>query len=105
MGKLGDIYDIERELAGGGMARVLVARDRALDRRIVIKTLAGDFAASVDADRFRREIRLAASLQQANIVPVLAAGDVDGMPYLHDAVRGRGESSRSTGSLWRASGA
>jgi serine/threonine-protein kinase len=81
VGNLGDIYDIERELAGGGMARVLVARDRALDRRIVIKTLAGDFAASVDADRFRREIRLAASLQQANIVPVLAAGEVDGLPY------------------------
>jgi len=63
------------------MARVFVARDRALDRRVVIKTLAGDLAASVDADRFRREIRLAASLQQANIVPVHAAGEVDGMPY------------------------
>ena len=32
-------------------------------------------------DRFEREIQLAASLQQANIVPVLAAGDVDGLPY------------------------
>lgn len=77
----GDTYSIERELVGGGMARVFVARDRALDRRVVIKTLAGDLAASVDADRFRREIRLAASLQQANIVPVHAAGEVDGMPY------------------------
>src|SRR5215468_9093551 len=32
-------------------------------------------------ERFRREIRLAASLQQANIVPVLAAGDAGGVPY------------------------
>ena len=35
----------------------------------------------VPPTRFEREIRLAASLQQANIVPVLAAGELDGLPY------------------------
>src|SRR5260221_3956580 len=63
------------------MARVFVARDVHLGRRVVIKTLAPEFAAAVSVDRFRREIRLAASLQQANIVPVHTAGDTDGLPF------------------------
>src|SRR5262245_22198533 len=63
------------------MARVFVAVDRALGRRVVIKVLSPELAASVSAQRFAREIRLAASLQQANIVPVLNAGDADGLAY------------------------
>jgi len=78
---LGDAYTLERELEGGGMSRVFVAYERTLGRRVVIKTLAPDFAAEMSAERFRREIRLAASLQQANIVPVHSAGEVDGVPY------------------------
>jgi TolB-like protein/Flp pilus assembly protein TadD len=78
---LGDSYTLERELEGGGMARVFVARDEGLGRQVVVKTLADDSGVSVSAERFRREIRLAASLQQANIVPVHSAGDVDGVPY------------------------
>src|SRR6476646_5931296 len=78
---LGKDYTIERELTGGGMSRVFVARDAALGRPVVVKMLSPDFAASVSADRFRREIRLAASLQQANIVPVLSAGESHGLPY------------------------
>jgi serine/threonine-protein kinase len=71
---LGGTYTIERELGGGGMSRVFVATDRALNRRVVIKVLSPELAAEVSTKRFAREIRLAASLQQANIVPVLAAG-------------------------------
>ena len=78
---LGDAYTLERELGGGGMSRVFLARERTLDRRVVIKILPADFAGSVSVERFRREIRLAASLQQANIVPVHSAGEVDGLPY------------------------
>ena len=78
---LGDTYTIEAELEGGGMSRVFVALDRALGRRVVIKTLSSDLSGSVSAERFRREIRLAASLQQANIVPVHSAGEVEGIPY------------------------
>jgi serine/threonine protein kinase len=74
-------YAIERELAGGGMARVFVAREMALGRQVVIKVLSPELAAELSAKRFEREIRLAASLQQANIVPVLAAGEADGVPY------------------------
>lgn len=74
-------YTIERELGGGGMSRVFVALERSLDRRVVIKVLSPELIAGVSAQRFAREIRLAASLQQANIVPVLSSGEVAGAPY------------------------
>ena len=78
---LGDRYTIERELGGGGMSQVFLARERGLSRDVVIKVLPGDLAAGVSFDRFTREIQLAASLSQANIVPLLTAGDADGVPY------------------------
>ncbi|HYC51641.1 MAG TPA: protein kinase [Gemmatimonadaceae bacterium] len=78
---LGATYDIERELGPGGMARVFVATERALGRRVVIKVLSPELAAEVSTRRFEREIRLAASLQQANIVPVLSTGETDGLPH------------------------
>ena len=63
------------------MARVFVATERALGRRVVIKVLSPELAAEVSSRRFEREIKLAASLQQANIVPVLSAGVTDGLPH------------------------
>jgi serine/threonine-protein kinase len=78
---LGTSYLIDRELGGGGMSRVFLATDRALTRRVVIKVLSPELSAEVSARRFAREIRLAASLQQANIVPVLSAGEIDGVPH------------------------
>ena len=78
---LGDAYTIERELGGGGMSRVFLATERALNRRVVIKVLPNEAAGAVSMERFRREIELAARLQQANIVPLLSAGDMGGVPY------------------------
>ena len=78
---LGSAYLLERELEGGGMSRVFLATESALARRVVIKVLSPDLAASLSAQRFTREIRLAAALQQANIVPVLTAGEADELPY------------------------
>jgi len=78
---LGDAYQIERELGGGGMSRVFVARERALGRSVVIKVLPPEMAASVNIERFRREIQLAASLQHPHIVPVHAASQVDDLFY------------------------
>ena len=48
---------------------------------MVVKILSHELAAGVSADRFEREIQTAASLQQANIVPVLTVGDTAGLPY------------------------
>jgi serine/threonine protein kinase/tetratricopeptide (TPR) repeat protein len=78
---LGAAYTVERELGGGGMSRVFVATDTRLGRRVVVKVLAPDLVASVSAERFEREIRLAARLQHPHIVPLLSAGDVNGIPY------------------------
>ena len=78
---LGDAYAIERELSGGGMSSVFVADERRLNRKVVIKLLSPELTAGVNAERFEREMQLAASLQQANIVPILAAGDAGGSPF------------------------
>ena len=78
---LRDSYHIERELGGGGLSRVFLAVERAFGRQVVIKTLAPDSAATLSAERFAREVRLVANLQQANIVPLLSAAVVGGIPY------------------------
>jgi eukaryotic-like serine/threonine-protein kinase len=78
---LGTGYALERELGGGGMSRVFVATDAALNRRVVVKLLAPELAQELSAERFAREIKLAAALQDPHIVPVLSAGESDGLPY------------------------
>src|SRR6185369_2750212 len=78
---LGAGYAIERELGGGGMAQLFVARDRSLDRLVVVKVVAIISGARTSIDRFRREVALSANLQHPHIVPVLGAGEVDGLPY------------------------
>ena len=74
-------YTIERELGGGGMSRVFLAEETQLSRKVVVKVLSTELAAEISAERFQREIKTAASLQQANIVPVLTAGNAGGVPY------------------------
>jgi serine/threonine protein kinase len=78
---LGGSYTIERELVGGGMAQVFVGEDHDLGRKVVIKVLPPELAASVSAERFRREILTVARLQHPHIVPILKAGELDGIPY------------------------
>ena len=78
---LGGTYAFDRELGGGGMSRVFVAEETALGRKVVIKVLPPDLAATVNVERFRREIQLAAQLQHPHIVPLFSAGIADGLPY------------------------
>ncbi|MBA3655875.1 MAG: protein kinase [Gemmatimonadaceae bacterium] len=78
---LGSQYVLEQELGGGGMSRVFVAHEASLGRKVVVKVLPPDMAASVSIDRFRREIQLAAQLQHPHIVPLLNAGETQGLPY------------------------
>ena len=79
---LGATYTLDRELGGGGMSRVFVAREPALGREVVVKLLHPDLLGGVNVERFKREIQLAAQLQHPHVVPVLAAGEMDGVPYL-----------------------
>jgi tRNA A-37 threonylcarbamoyl transferase component Bud32/tetratricopeptide (TPR) repeat protein len=78
---LGSAYTLERELGGGGMSQVFVATETALGRRVVVKVLPPDRIGDVNIERFKREIQVAARLQHAHIVPVLAAGETNGLPY------------------------
>jgi serine/threonine-protein kinase len=79
---LGDAYTIERELGGGGMSRVFVATETALSRRVAVKVLSPELLQGVSAERFAREVALAAKLQDPHIVPVLTTGATpDGLPY------------------------
>lgn len=63
------------------MARVYLARDIKHDRLVAIKVMLPDLAASVGAERFVREIRLAARLTHPHILPLLDSGEAGGMPY------------------------
>ena len=74
-------YELERELSGGGMSRVFLATERALNRQVVIKVLPPELAAGVNRERFRREIQLAAQLQHPHIVPLYAAGEFGELLY------------------------
>jgi serine/threonine-protein kinase len=78
---LGSRYTLVHELGGGGMSRVFVADEPALGRKVVIKVVEPERLPGVSAARFAQEIRLAAALQQANIVPLLSAGSAGGVPY------------------------
>src|SRR5688500_8316533 len=84
---LADRYRIERELGVGGMAVVYLARDLERDRDVALKVLRSELGAVAGAERFDREIRLAARLVHPNILPVLDSGETDGrlwytMPFV-----------------------
>lgn len=78
---LAGTYTIERELGGGGMSTVYLAEETALGRRVVIKVLPDELAHAVSGERFRQEIRVAARLTHPHIVPLLSAGESDGVPW------------------------
>lgn len=78
---LGAGFVVERELGGGGMSRVFVVRDEALGRLVVLKVLPAELSGTGSLDRFKREIGVAARLQHAHIVPLIAAGDAEGQPF------------------------
>jgi serine/threonine-protein kinase len=84
---LSDRYRIERELGVGGMAVVYLARDLERDRDVALKVLRPELGPFAGAERFNREIRLAARLVHPNVLPLLDSGSVDGrlwytMPFV-----------------------
>ncbi len=76
--QLSDRYTIIRELGRGGMARVYLARDAKYDRDVAIKILNEEISQGVGAERFLREIAVAAKLTHPHIVPLLDSGATDG---------------------------
>ena len=80
---LGDRYELERELGRGGMATVYLASDRQHARQVAIKVLDASLQSGggAEAERFHREIRVAASLVHPGIVPLFDSGECDGHLY------------------------
>ncbi len=78
---VGNAYRIQRELGGGGMSHVFLAEEARLGRQVVIKVLPPEMGAGVNAERFEREIQLAARLQHPHIVPLLTAGAAGDLLY------------------------
>jgi len=78
---LADRFTVEREIGRGGMAVVYLAHDRKLDRRVALKVLLPELAASLGAERFLREIEIAAKLTHPNILPLFDCGEADGLLY------------------------
>jgi serine/threonine protein kinase/tetratricopeptide (TPR) repeat protein len=78
---LADRYSIERELGHGGMATVYLAEDLKHGRKVAIKVLKPELSASVGAERFLREIRIAANLSHPHIVPLHDSGVAEGLLY------------------------
>lgn len=74
-------YTIERELGRGGMATVYLAHDRKHNRRVAVKVLLPELAMAVGADRFLREIQIAAQFAHPSIVPVFDSGEAGGFLY------------------------
>lgn len=86
---LADRYRLDRELGQGGMATVYLAHDLKHDRDVAIKVLRDDVAQTVGAERFLREIRMAARLSHPHILPLFDSGQVDdALYYVMPVVRG-----------------
>ncbi|HEX3232779.1 MAG TPA: protein kinase, partial [Gemmatimonadales bacterium] len=64
---LAERYVLERELGAGGMATVYLAEDVRHRRKVAVKVLRPELAASMGPDRFLREIEIAAQLQHPHI--------------------------------------
>lgn len=81
-------YTLSALIGKGGMGSVYRARDLVNDREVVINALSPSFGKLFGAERFLREIRIAAALDQPNVVPLIDSGEAR-RSVLRDAVDGR----------------
>ncbi len=76
-------YRIESRLGRGGMGILYLAVEPGLERRVALKLIAPEAAAEdVFARRFAEESRIAASIEHPNVVPIYAAGEEKGVPWI-----------------------
>ncbi len=92
---LADRYRFEREVGHGGMATVYLAQDLKHRRPVAVKVLHPHLAANVGAERFLREIEIAAGLNHPHVLTLIDSGSADGllyyvMPFVEgESLRGR----------------
>jgi serine/threonine protein kinase len=76
-------YRVERVLGDGAMAKVVLAEDGELGRRVAVKLLDKRLAADANfRARFAREARAVASLSHPNVVGVFDVGEAEGRPFI-----------------------
>src|SRR2546426_15841 len=80
-GALADRYAIDRELGHGGTATVYLAQDLKHGRSVAVKVLRPELAAALGAERFLREIEIAARLTHPHILPLHDSGEAAGFLY------------------------
>ncbi len=78
---ISDRYVVEREIGAGGMATVHRAQDVRHNRSVAIKVLKPELAASLGAERFLKEIEIAARLTHPHIIPLYDSGQAAGFLY------------------------
>ncbi len=78
---LADRYAIKWELGSGGMALVYLAEDLKHKRKVAVKVLRPQLAATLGSERFLREIRITAQLQHPHILRLIDSGEADGFLY------------------------
>jgi serine/threonine-protein kinase len=80
---VGGRYRVLRKLGGGGMADVYLCEDRTLGRQVALKVLLQRYLGDATfVERFRREAKAAAGLNQANLVSIYDWGELDGTYYI-----------------------
>lgn len=76
-------YELRSLIGVGGMGEVYRAYDTVKGREVAVKLLRAEFAADPRfQERFRRESRVAARLQEPHVIPVHDFGDIDGVLYI-----------------------
>jgi serine/threonine protein kinase len=78
---LRDRYTTERELGRGGMSTVYLARDLKHKRAVALKILSADLVLPRSAERFQREIHIAAGLQHPHVLTVYDSGEAAGQQW------------------------
>jgi serine/threonine protein kinase, bacterial len=76
-------YELQSVIGVGGMGEVYRAYDTLRERMVAIKLLLPEMAADQSfQERFRRESRVAARLQEPHVIPVHNFGEIDGVLYI-----------------------
>ena len=74
-------YNVERVLGEGGMATVYLAQDLKYHRSVAVKVMRPELASTLGADRFLREVEIAARLTHPHILPMYESGEAEGLLY------------------------
>jgi tRNA A-37 threonylcarbamoyl transferase component Bud32 len=85
-------YELKKVVGHGGMATVYLAEDLKHERKVAVKVLRPELAASLAAERFLKEIGIAAQLNHPHILTLIDSGDAEGflyyvMPYVEGSLR------------------